>query len=235
MLYSLGNMKSFCLTCIKDTNQEIINDYIEKHYNEFDNYSFNYRYQIIKCRGCDTVSFRVLFSDMYSEHTYETENIDPWKIDRLYPKGNRDMILEKKQVTLPPKLRSIYKETIDAYNNSYLLLCSAGIRSIIEGICADNEVKENLKDKAKNKNYYRNLRNKINGLADIGFLTERNAEILQHLRFIGNDALHKLERPSKKELKIALDIVDIIIKSTYELKLKGEKLIQNTQERMNKE
>jgi len=224
-------MKSFCLSCKKNTNQEVIEDYIEEHDNESGNYSFKYGYQIIKCRGCGTVSFRVLFSDTYSEYT---EGIDQWKIDRLYPKANRDMILKKIQVPLPPKLKRIYKETINSYNNSCLLLCSAGIRSLIEGICADNKVKEKLKNKEKNKNYYRNLENKIKGLVDINFLTKQNAEILQHLRFIGNDALHKLEKPSKEELKTALEIVDIIIKSTYELKIKEEKLKKKTQERMNK-
>jgi hypothetical protein len=36
---------------------------------------------------------------------------------------------------MPHKIRSIYREVINSFNNGSHILCTGGIRAIIEGVC----------------------------------------------------------------------------------------------------
>ncbi len=73
-------------------------------------------------------------------------------------------------VKLNPKLSRIYGETIKSFNHSTLILCTAGLRALLEGICDDKRIKgRNLRDKIENlqpllsnKNIVKSLRNRRN-------------------------------------------------------------------------
>jgi len=41
---------------------------------------------------------------------------------------------------LKPKLRVIYEEAVACYNNEAFILCAAGLRAILEGICQDKNI-----------------------------------------------------------------------------------------------
>lgn len=69
-----------------------------------------------------------------------------------------------------------------------------------------------------------NLEGKISGLSEKGLLTKKNAELLHEHRYIGNDAVHELSRPSDSDLKIAIEIVVHMFESLYEIPEKAEAL-----------
>ncbi len=45
----------------------------------------------------------------------------------------------------PEILDRLYRETIDAFNNSSFLFCAGGLRALVEGICADRGVTDGPK------------------------------------------------------------------------------------------
>ena len=50
-----------------------------------------------------------------------------------------------------------------------------------------------------------------------GFINLQHKDILHKLRFLGNDAVHELQKPTKKEIVTAIDIIEHIIESLYEI------------------
>jgi hypothetical protein len=58
----------------------------------------------------------------------------------------------------------------------------------------------------------------------VGLLTNKQANILHQQRFLGNDALHEFIPSSSETLKIAIEIVDYILYTLYEIVEKEETL-----------
>jgi hypothetical protein len=63
---------------------------------------------------------------------------------------------------------------------------------------------------------------------------EYPADILHELRFLGNEAVHQLDRPSTKELTLAIDIIHHILDALYEIPKKAETLRDNKSRRKKK-
>lgn len=170
-------------------------------------------YQIIECQGCNNVSFR--------RFHWFSEDDEPDGNEILYPSrgvGIRDI---KTFNYVPSIIQRIYRETIDAYNTDAHILCAAGLRAVVEGICADKKItngkifyKENQEEKTKISN---GLDGKINGLRENGIITDDRAQALHEHRYLGNDALHELERPSSMILNSAIDIIEHILEEIYEM------------------
>ena len=55
----------------------------------------------------------------------------------------------------------------------------------------------------------------IEGLAERGILTEKQAGTLHEHRYLGNKALHELDIPDKKTLEIALNLIEHIMEDLY--------------------
>ncbi len=181
-------------------------------------------YQIIECQGCKTISFRSngWFSEDDFHDGYEGNTI-------LYPQRSKNTLPIKEFYNVPKNLRRIYREVIDSYNNELTTLCSAGLRAIIEGICSEKKIKHGLVtitdgSGATKEVKKSNLQGKISGLAEKGILTKNNAEILHEHRFLGNEALHELVQPSMAELKLAIEIVEHVLESIFEIVSKAKEL-----------
>lgn len=101
---------------------------------------------------------------------------------------------------------------LDCFNNANYILCAAGIRAIIEGICIDNDINKG------------NLYSKIDELNKKGILTTQHSEILHNHRCIDNSAIHELAIPSKEELSLAIEILEHTLENIYELEFKAHRL-----------
>jgi Domain of unknown function (DUF4145) len=132
---------------------------------------------------------------------------------------------------VPKKLRPIYREVIEAFNRGIHTLCAAVPRGLVEGICDDCKVRRGpVEDKQSGKvNQKTNLEGKINGLVGRGFLTMRHATILHKHRFLGNQALHDLEAPSRESLTAAIEIVEHTLENIYELSHKAKRVRKTKQ------
>ena len=211
-----------CPECHRDTCHKIlqsVNDYwrSDDHPEYYVDGATDY--QIIECQGCRTISFRT--EGWFSE--------EDGIFVSLYPERSIDRLTTKDIYLVPRKLRRIYREVIDSYNNELYTLCAAGLRAIIEGICSEKNIKDgeveidvgegNIKTKR-----IKNLQGKISGLAEKGVLTKSNADFLHEHRFLGNEALHELTQPYSDELRLAIEIIEHVLENIYELPSKAREL-----------
>ena len=221
-----------CATCKNENEHRVVMSFdtsgIEPYFDGVHeeprgNIYWSNSYQIIKCGGCQSVSFRrkAFFSEDQTED-------DDGTSETLFPPRSRDMLQAKDFYNAPRSLRRIYHEVVEAFNRECYTLCAGGLRAIVEGICADNNVKkgpvEVTEKGAKVVRQKENLEGKISGLREKGILTKRGADLLHSHRFLGNDALHDLEMPSVAELRLALDIIEHVLTDLYELPDKGNEI-----------
>jgi hypothetical protein len=236
--YSENNNKNkiievSCLKCHVKTRHKIMCSYEYKaSEGDFDRgftVDWSSSHQIIQCQGCMELSFRL--ETWFSEDEQqigENEWIDGTRIT-LYPMRSEHMIISKPFPNVPSQLRRIYKETIESYNNDLYTLAAAGLRSIVEGICAnlkivDGPIEITQKDGTKVIKRNKSLEGKISGLVEKGFLLKKNAEILHEHRALGNEAVHDLSQPSSDEIIIALDVIEHAFETIYEISEKGDDL-----------
>ena len=202
-------MKLPCNFCGQQTNHEVVRSHTQSHWFE-DNPDMQIDYakhtwEIIQCAGCDLVSFRELLST--SEEWGPTET--------RYPEADKDQLAAKSFLQVPANIYRIYRESIRSFNIGNHILCAAGLRIVIEGICEDAMTTEDAK----------NLDKKIDDLHEQGILSKKHAKILQTLRSIGNKAVHELRPPQKDDLKEAIEIVEHTLENLYGLSEKGNKLL----------
>jgi hypothetical protein len=162
------------------------------------------------CAGCDVCTMEDYYttSDKYS---ISNGNEVSQHYDSIYyPKlavGHRP---EKQFHKLPTKLANLYHEVINAHNDNLHILCSAGLRGLIEGICADKNITGH------------NLEKKIDNMTTV--LPSNIVENLHAFRFIGNDAVHELQAPPEYALSVAFDVIEDILNFLYALNYKADLL-----------
>lgn len=178
-------------------------------------------WQIIRCNGCETISFRVL--SLTNEDWVPNEGPVPHEF--RYPEVDKDQLLVKSFRQVPYNIYRIYEESIQSFNIKNYILCAAGLRAVIEGICEEKIAKN---EQMKTKKLY-TLEKKINSLQKKKILSEEHAEILHALRFIGNEAVHELTAPPGEDLKAAIEIVEHTLENLYGLSAKGYRLLRNKQ------
>jgi hypothetical protein len=169
---------------------------------------------MIQCKGCHSISFRHISSNSENCDPYTGE---PYEAIFFYPPRNKDTLPLKWYRSVPEIVGTIYRETISAYNSGLYMLCAGGLRATIESICKDNNIIDGevtTRGKTSRKD---NLEGKINGLLEQGIITSKQTKCLHEHRFLGNGALHDLELPRKKDLSTAIQILENILDSLYEV------------------
>lgn len=159
--------------------------------------------QIVECRGCEHISFRTEehdYWDIYKDH----EENETYRITiESFPNVLKGHIEIRNLHELPNSIKSVYNQTMLAFKGKSYLLAGVGFRAIIEAICIQEKIKGN------------NLEIKINNLAKNRFITEREAERLHSIRFLGNDSVHEMEIPKHHKLILVLDIIENLFKNLY--------------------
>ncbi|WP_174876054.1 DUF4145 domain-containing protein [Vogesella oryzae] len=217
-----------CIECKRSTRHlvTVSLDKTGSESNEREGWSVDWsdRYQVIECQGCETVSFR--HQSWFSE---AQDFDDDGTTERVYPLRNKDAINPRPYHNVPSNLRRIYTELIDCFNNDSPTLCAAGLRALVEGVCAQQGIADGpveLPAKGGGTQVVRrdNLEGRIAGLQEKGLLTQSSAQTLHEHRYLGNSAVHELARPSSDELKLAIEIVEHVLDQLYELPEKAAEL-----------
>lgn len=229
-------VRIFCIDCKRPTDHKVMHSCDSDWSTEFDEFyvhGFD-SFQIVRCLGCKSTSFRHV---NYCSENHDSE--DDGITEKLYPERENETIPTKEFWKAPRILRGIYQETVDALNNECYTLCAAGLRAIVEGLCADQGVTNgpvqhtdpsgNITIKTKSS-----LEGKISGLCEKGILTKKLAETLHEHRYLGNEAVHQLEQPSLEELKLALGIIEHALEQVYEIPEKADRLKAKHLKRRNK-
>ena len=166
----------------------------EEHDGDFDFY-WDTNYQIIQCQGCKTISFSKASSN---SEDYESvyEDLYPSRVE-----GRKGF--ENEVLYLPSKVRRIYSETLQALNSKSPILTGIGLRALVETVC-----KEMTAEGA-------DLLKKIDDLTAKSVLTPAGAKILHKIRTLGNTAAHEIKPHSEKQLGLAMDVIEHLLRDIY--------------------
>ncbi|HHA1306298.1 TPA: DUF4145 domain-containing protein [Enterobacter kobei] len=246
--YSEGKYKNaiesaFCEKCRRSTKHSIVTSYELTGQEECGPYGYTIdwqeSYQVIQCRGCDELSFRKesWFSEdmgyMGDDDFYDGKTIT------LYPKRSEETRTPKDFVEVPRKLRNLYIESIDTFNNDSYILTAAGLRALIEGLCAELKIKDGPVERTEKGIVRivraRNLEGKIAGLKEKGILTAAGAAFLNEHRFMGNEAVHSLKKPSREDISLAFDLIEHCFETIYVMPVKASELVESRKKRSSAE
>ncbi|MBI4843611.1 MAG: DUF4145 domain-containing protein [Nitrospirae bacterium] len=164
------------------------------------------KYLFWVCAGCDTAVLEEQITDIVNVDQHGEHIVDV----RFSPKRSAYDLTEKSFKSLPRKLKQVYRESIQAFNNQLYTLTAAGLRGLIEGICADKNISGS------------NLKKRIDGLT--AHLPKNIVENLHGFRFMGNDAVHELTTPSRHDLQVAIEVIEDLLNYLYELNYKASRL-----------
>lgn len=204
--------KSYCQRCDYDTNHKVL--FTEHIRGDPDEYDYAIDYMIVKCLGCERISFREVFVDIESSYPDEYGNWTTETTVETYPKKMRVAKRISNSHALPERIKLIYNEAIGAYNADCFILTGVAFRAVIEAICLEEEVPG------------RNLEKKINSLVRQKLITEKEAKRLHSIRFIGNDSVHEMKAPKVKSLKIVLNIIEHLLNNIYLIDYDSEGVLE---------
>ncbi|MCD8433630.1 DUF4145 domain-containing protein [Tenacibaculum finnmarkense genomovar ulcerans] len=212
--------KVFCENCKGLRNHKELHK-VERKGSDDDGYLrwFN-KYSILECNGCENISFLHTYGDTEMYHTNNIEGYQEYFYDEtIYPYYlERSNEIEYKSY-LPDKIKMIYTETVNALKANSYVLTAGGLRATIEAICNHLKIRKD------------NLEERINLLHKKGHLTISESKRLHSIRFLGNDALHEIEKPKKEHLYLLLDIINHLLINLFinDKKIKGqiETLVDN--------
>ncbi|WP_421302171.1 DUF4145 domain-containing protein [Aeromonas veronii] len=193
-----------CPQCTGRTKHTVVLSVDQSGYVEDNDVHWSASYQIIRCKGCDTLSFR---HESSNSDEYEPVDENHWITlvrEELFPsriEGRKD--LGPDVVYLPPDLRRVYAETNQALNNDSPVLAGIGLRALVETVCKEKDAEG------------RDLSSKINDLKDKHVLTPTGASILHKVRTLGNQAAHEVKPHSPQQLALAMSVVEHMLKDVY--------------------
>lgn len=210
--------KIFCNNCKTDTHHQLKSshdsswaDYIKVSPGQMEPvFIEDFYYRLWYCCGCDTG----VLEESYTNDGMGDDKGRIWE-STYHPKRKRHDLASKRYVQLDSKLKQIYREIIDSFNGEMPILCSIGMRALIEGICDEKNIKG------------RTLELKIPKLEK--YLPKNIVDNLHSFRFMGNVAAHELQAPSERELRLAIEVIEDLLNYLYDLDYKVSKLPRPTE------
>ncbi len=197
----------YCNRCRSYTNHRLVSTWIRADEDPDMGFYDEVTYSVWACLGCDAGTMEVAWS--------EGGDLVSRKYHPPRPQAHQG---KKSFQTLPVPLQGIYGEVIVAYNSKTNVLCAAGLRAIIEGICSDKGIEGDTLEK------------RIDALEAI--LPPNIVKHLHELRFMGNEALHDLEPPDRAELSLAIEICEDLLNYLYSLDYKASTLARKREKRL---
>jgi hypothetical protein len=208
-IYPAKARKLFCNTCKTETNHHLVYGPFLRDYKFPGGGIETYLYYLWQCAGCEDLSLEVLRSfdvdiDGDGERFFTRQAV--------YPTRNEFHLEEKFFEGVPGKLETIYKEIIAAYNAQLYLLCSIGLRSLMEAICRDK------------KAYGKDLDEKIKSLKIL--LPENLVNSLDAFRLTGNKAAHQFVPPKHAQLYLSssIEVIEDLLNYFYYLPVKSDQV-----------
>lgn len=187
-----------------------------------------YWYQIIMCRGCDTLSFRkekwYLDREIPPEYDLESgEELTPATYEKdepiHYPNRFEGMISLPKFIRVPRIVEKAISESVRSYNYGLDLLSTMSLRIAIELICNEENIPKEKKGQKKQKSNRIYLNDRIKLLAQ-----KKNIEwplakdLIEFHKKYGDIAAHSGKTASKENLRLAISnlirLAEVIFKET---------------------
>ena len=199
-------IKSHCRVCEGNTQHDVLCEHKESYREE---YSCDFQYQVIRCKGCLEVSFRKVFADVEGAFPIGEDSWDVPTEITVFPKFVKGHSHFSDINEVPPIVRTVYQEVLLAVQEDAKVLAGLGLRGTVEAVCNEQGIAG------------KSLDVRINKLVSAGLISKNDADRLHAIRFMGNDAAHDIKAPSRNAISVALDIVEHMIKSVYILEKKA--------------
>jgi hypothetical protein len=196
--------KYFCRTCRGLRKHEVLFLKNTKGQDEDGYLMWNEDFFVIECSGCETISFVQEYgdSDMYGTNE-EGDRNEYYTEEKIFPLYLESGVELTYKYLLPPTIKKIYDETIDALKSKCYILSAGGFRAIIEALCNHLKIKKS------------DLSTRIDLLHEEGHLTINESKRLHSVRFLGNDSLHELEVPKVGQLIIVLEVINHLLENIF--------------------
>lgn len=205
-------VKDYCPYCCRKTNHNsLYKKTVSSSHDDDDDFQWKKDYEIIQCNGCDNIQFRTVYGDEYMTDYDEFRGQIYYEDKDYFPKNLLNHSSLNNVSEIPNKIRIVYFETIETLKNKIYLLAGVGMRAVIEAICLDQNISG------------RNLEVKINKLVQNNLITKKDASRLHSIRFLGNDSVHEMAVPNEQKLRIALDIIENLLKNLYLIDIDANK------------
>jgi len=203
-------IKTYCRSCCKRTSHDVLFEHEKETdpegYHEID------LWQIVQCRGCETMGFRHQNDDFEQFVEEDDGTVSHITSVTSYPRVIRGHRRLSATWWLPSLIHKIYKQTLSAYGENAYVLASIGLRATIEAACNHLEISGST------------LERRIDQLFKGGYVSNADKRRLHAIRFLGNDAAHEVKEPSEKDLRVALEIVEHLLNSVFILEHKAKSL-----------
>lgn len=205
-----------CAECSNSTNH-IVACSVDHQWGDEDIQGSDH-HQVVRCLGCDSLSFRSVSSNSEDFHIGRDDELVYLEKVEVYPPraaGRRKLPDSR---LLPYQVEHIYDETHKALCSEMPILAAIGIRTLVEAVCAQEQAEGVTLEK------------QIDSLVEQGMLTRTGADILHRLRFMGNAAAHETKRYTPQRLSTAFDVAENLLQNVYILPDKAARL-DNTRKR----
>lgn len=203
---------AWCKGCKRHTNHDVLASH--PWVLEDDYYMYREEYKIVRCCGCDNVSFLLTVFDESNETIDDYGNSVIEAVEHIFP-TDKLLVEPIDKSKLPIPVREIYSETIECINRKNFILGAAGCRAVIEAICKEHKIQGG------------NLNSMINNMAKSHIITAKDRDHLHAIRFMGNDSIHVSQKYPQKELVIVAHIINTILTSLYVIAEESRKLQQH--------
>lgn len=203
-------IKSNCRNCARQTNHEVL--FEVEHGADKPFWNEKHTWQVLKCRGCDTIGFRYRLDD-YDDVTELASGKSKHAVTfHRYPPAVPGHQPLEYQSAIPTLIRKVYRQSLAAYAADATILAGIGLRATIEAVCTHLAVTG------------ASLEKRIDALAKAGHISTTDKRRLHAIRFLGNDAAHEVREPKSQEMKVALQIVEHLITSVFILEKRARDL-----------
>lgn len=206
------NDKVYCRSCNRLTNHILLYEH-KKEYSHF-----NVWHCVISCAGCDKISFAKVIKNINNDSQDVELFPEEPKVDR-----NHYIKFYTEIDDIPENIINLYQQIIKTYNQKHNIICALGLRTLIEAICNELNIKKGYKydvngNPLTNQGKKESIEGKIFGLYENKYIIWFHTLILQRIREIGNLATHELITPTSDELYSAIEIIELLLESVYKLK-----------------
>jgi hypothetical protein len=162
--------------------------------------------------GCDTIGFRYRYDDFDNVTELpsgKTVHATKWY---RYPSAIAGHRTLDTLHAVPTLIRTVYQQTLTAIAGEALILAGIGLRATIEAVCNHLKVAG------------ANLEKRIDALAKSGYISNSDKRRLHAIRFLGNDAAHDIREPKSSDVRVALEIIEHLMKAVFILEFKAKNL-----------
>lgn len=225
----IDRVKIYCNTCKGETNHDIKSTHDQSYHEEFEDHGQRFlgyyeeaEFRFLICRGCDSATLQEKWT-CAGMHDHNGDEIYSYN---YHPKrknlGEREA---KKFHHVDKKLNDSYKEIITAFQQGLEIVTAMGVRALLEGIC----VIEGIDDKAT-----WGLAKKIEKLKNSPKIPNSIIDGLNGLKFIGDDAAHRLNASDKHTLSLSIDLLESLLTHLYEARIDLERKAEMVQKTHNR-